>query len=398
MTSERPADPADRPLRVLMVAIRYPEVEGGVDAMVRDLITGLGRRAEVELFVPGDWSARRLASDRSGPVPRHSRRLRMPVDRARPVSGFLGWLGEVPRTLHDLVGLLRAGRFDLVHLHTVTNYAAWFRLAAALAGRPYVVTLHGSDVTAFASRRADERALIRWALGGAAAIVAVSQALSQAARARFALNAPPVVIRNGIDLDLAGADAAAPAAAAQGPYVLSAGALDRVKGHDLLIRAWAALAQRFPAIRLVLAGDGDEGAALRRLAGELGVAARIEFAGALPRPAVLRLLRGALVFVLPSRSEGLPYALLEAGAAGRAVVATSVGGMPEVVGDDAGILVPSEDPAALAEAIARALGDADLRARLGGALQARVRAEFSSRAMADGYLAVYEGVRRAGST
>jgi glycosyltransferase involved in cell wall biosynthesis len=102
----------------------------------------------------------------------------------------------------------------------------------------------------------------------------------------------------------------------------------------------------------------------------------------------------AALFVLPSRSEGLPYALLEAGAAGRAVVATAVGGMPEVVGEDAGILVPPEDPDALAAAIGSLLGDDALRARLADALAARVRRDFGSGSMAEAYLRLYRSVRR----
>jgi glycosyltransferase involved in cell wall biosynthesis len=392
MTSDSPAPGAGRPLRVLLVAIRFPEVAGGVDAMVRDLIAALGPRAEVEVFVPGEWSDRRLVTARAGAVPRHTMRLRMPFDRRRPLLGFLGWLADFPAALGALVRLLRDGRFDLVHLHTVTNYAACFRLAGRLAGVPYVVTLHGSDVTAFDARHGDERWLIRWALAGAAGLVAVSAALARAAEARFGLAAAPAVIRNGIDLDLIGAAVAERPAVEipEGRFVLSAGALDHVKGHDVLIRAWSRLAGQFPDTSLVIAGTGDEDDALRRLAGQLGCAGSIRFTGALPRAAVLQLMRRAALFVLPSREEGLGLVLLEAGLAGCPVVATAVGGVGEIVDDgETGLLVPPEDPAALAAAIGLLLGDGGQRATQARALGARVRAEFSSRSMADAYLRIY---------
>lgn len=382
------------PVRVLMVAIRYPEIEGGVDAMVKDLIGGLGARAEVEVFVPGDWTERRLTTT-IGERPRHALRLRLPFDPERPVSGFIGWLGEFPRTVRALVRLLRERRIDVIHLHTVTNLGAYFRLAGRLAGVPYIVTLHGSDVTAFDKRRRHEQVLIRWTLAGAAGIAAVSAALAQAATSRFGLGTPPRVIRNGIDVDLGGADASEhePVDLA-GPFILSAGALDHVKGHDLLIRAWASLAAGFPGVKLVLAGEGDEGAERRRLAVALGIGERVHFTGALPRAQVLSLMRRAAMFVLPSRQEGLGIVLLEAGAAACPVVATTVGGIGEIVTSELnGLLVAPEDPEALADAIRRMLADEGLRRRLAEALAARVRAEFSSKAMADGYLDLYAAAR-----
>lgn len=388
------------PVRVLMVAIRYPEVEGGVDAMVKDLIGGLGARAEVEVFVAGDWSERRLTTT-AGERPRHALRLRLPFDPQRPVSGFIGWMCEFPRTVRALVRLLREREIDVVHLHTVTNLGAYFRLAGRLAGVPYIVTLHGSDVTAFDQRRRHERALIRWTLAGAAGVAAVSAALAQAATSRFNLGRPPLVIRNGIDLGFGGADAAGQGATepAVESFILSAGALDHVKGHDVLIRAWAGLAPQYPDIQLVLVGDGDEGAERRRLAAALGVAGRVRFTGALPRAQVLALMRRARLFVLPSRREGLPYALLEAGIVNTPVVATAVGGVGEIViSEETGILVPPEDPASLAQAIGRLLDDEALRRRLAAALQARVHAEFSSIAMADGYLGLYAAAKAGART
>jgi glycosyltransferase involved in cell wall biosynthesis len=129
---------------------------------------------------------------------------------------------------------------------------------------------------------------------------------------------------------------------------------------------------RVPEARLVVVGDGPERAGLERQAAHLGD--RVEFRGSLPREDVLRHLAGARALLLSSAWENLPHAAVEALAVGTPVVATAVGGVPEVVRDGVnGLLVPPNDPEALAEAM-RALLDDDLRARLASAARSSVAA------------------------
>jgi glycosyltransferase involved in cell wall biosynthesis len=141
------------------------------------------------------------------------------------------------------------------------------------------------------------------------------------------------------------------------------------KDHPTLLRAFAHLAVDHPDAVLVLVGTGPDEEAARRLGDELGLGARIRFLGS--RGDVPALLPGLDVFVLSSRYEGLPIALLEAMAAGVACVATAVGGIPEVIEHAAsGLLVPPADPSALAAALAKVLEDPDLAAGLGTAAAA----------------------------
>lgn len=127
--------------------------------------------------------------------------------------------------------------------------------------------------------------------------------------------------------------------------------------------------------RLVVVGDGPERTRLTRLVGELGTADRVTFTGPLPRDEVLRLLAGARAAVLSSAWENLPHAAVEALAVGTPVVSTSVGGVPEVVFDgENGLLVPPNDPEALAAALRRVLTDDDLHARLAARAQPSVEA------------------------
>jgi glycosyltransferase involved in cell wall biosynthesis len=152
-----------------------------------------------------------------------------------------------------------------------------------------------------------------------------------------------------------------------------AGRLTRQKALGVAIDAVG----RIPAARLVVIGDGPERAQLERRAHDAGLNGRISFCGAQPREQVLDALRGAWAAVLSSDWENLPHAAVEALAVGTPVVATSVGGVPEVVHDGVnGLLVPPGSPDALAAAIGRLVDDAVLRDRLAGAAAASV-AELS---------------------
>jgi glycosyltransferase involved in cell wall biosynthesis len=128
-----------------------------------------------------------------------------------------------------------------------------------------------------------------------------------------------------------------------------------------------------PGVTLAIAGDGPDREPLERRATELGLAGRARFLGSLPRDGVLRLFRAADAVVLSSAWENLPHTVLEALAVGSPVIATSVGGVPEVVRDgENGLLVEPNDPRALADAIGRLFADDDLRRRLSDAAPASV--------------------------
>jgi sugar transferase (PEP-CTERM/EpsH1 system associated) len=154
------------------------------------------------------------------------------------------------------------------------------------------------------------------------------------------------------------------------------GRLQPVKGTSYLLEAWALLASDHPDAILLLVGGGPQQAALERMSRRLGISERVRFLG--DRADVPDLLRGMDVFALPSVWEGMPNAVLEAMAVGLPVVATAVGGTPEVVVDGVtGLLVPSGDSDALAQSIARLLCDPDLRYKMGQAGRERVVNHFS---------------------
>jgi glycosyltransferase involved in cell wall biosynthesis len=151
--------------------------------------------------------------------------------------------------------------------------------------------------------------------------------------------------------------------------------LTALKNHESLLRAVARLTERWPDLHLMVVGDGERRAALQALARELGIGARTHFCGQLPHePNVHHVFD---LSVLCSVSEGFPNSIVEAMAAGRAVIATRVGGTPDAVVDgETGLLVPARDPGRLAAALDLLLGDGELRSRMGAAGAGRARREF----------------------
>jgi len=171
-------------------------------------------------------------------------------------------------------------------------------------------------------------------------------------------------------------------------WLMNVAELHTNKGLDVLIEAFAKLASRELQVCLILAGAGEEKEKLMALTKRLMIATRVVFTDFLPD--ARSYLAAADLFVFPSRKEGMPFALLEAGLASLPVIASRVGGIPEVIEDGAGgLLVPPDDPGALAEAIQSLIKNPERAARLGTALRAHVEKEFSKERMVQETFALY---------
>jgi glycosyltransferase involved in cell wall biosynthesis len=169
---------------------------------------------------------------------------------------------------------------------------------------------------------------------------------------------------------------------------LTVGRLTPLKGVDYLLTAWQAVASAVPDVTLVIVGNGEREAELKTQAAALGLTGRVVFAGF--RTDVPALLARADLFVLSSLWEGLPMAAIEAMAAGCPVVATAVGGVPEVVETGiTGLLAPPQDAAALAATLIRLLGNHALSSALASAAAAHVQSRYSREAMVEATRQVY---------
>lgn len=211
-----------------------------------------------------------------------------------------------------------------------------------------------------------------------------------------------VLLPNGIDptvyQDAALARTSRPPAASGDILTIVCPArLSYQKGQDVLLQAWRTVQEQVPTARLILAGDGPQRQSLERLAADLHISSTVEFAGLVED--VRPLLSAAHGFVLPSRYEGMPNALLEAMAAGLPCVATRVSGTEEIICDGrSGMLVPPEDPETLAEALIVILTDHDRARTLGSEARARVAGAFDHARVMDEFSQLCSVLAGSGTT
>jgi glycosyltransferase involved in cell wall biosynthesis len=314
------------------------------------------------------------------------------------------WIFD-PGAVAALAGRLRRDRVDLIHTHGQRAMMAG-NLAARLAGVPAVVTsFHEHAWVKSTIRRG--RYLLYAAVEGwlarhftDACIATCRSVLEDAVLVRGVPRAKLSLTYNAADVSRFRAlDDAPERERRRAALRLSAGdfvigcvaALMPVKAHEDLISALALVRSEIPSARLLLAGSGPRRAALERHAAREGVAADVVFAGDAPEPE--RVFSTLDVFAMSSLSEVCPLALLEAFACRVPVVATSVGGIPELVRADVdGVLVPARDPRAMADAILRIARDPELGRRLADSAAERGRRTFSEASFIDGHVDLYRRV------
>lgn len=299
-----------------------------------------------------------------------------------------------PLTLLRLARLIRRSGARLVHSHG-KGAGLHGRLAARLTGVPAVHTFHGLHYERYpAPARAAYLALERRLSASTRVVINVSRAQEREGLALGLFTAHQSrVILNGVDVARLGARmldrGEARAALGLPPAALVVGAaarFDEVKRLDLLLRAAAAPGSAFA---VALIGHGPEEPRLRRLAGDLGLGARVTFAGEVPEAA--RLFAAFDVFAAPSRKEGLPLAVVEAMALGLPVVASDIPAHREVLGEGSEGLVAGT-AGALAARLTALAADAGLRARLAAENRTRARSEFDARDMLRALDGVYREV------
>ena len=298
------------------------------------------------------------------------------------LPGKLGYL-TVAKQVKELVYALQP---DILHAHYATSYGL---LGAMTEYHPYVISLWGSDVYDFPRQGPVQATILKRNLAKADAITSTSHAMAHVA-VRYAAGRSIEVIPFGVDLSRF-----TPGEEPEIPTIGCAKLLEPNYGQDLLIRAMRLIVERDPErpLRLMLAGDGSQRAALEELARDLAMANRTQFLGHVPHDEMPRFLRGLTVFAMPSSSESFGVAAVEAASCALPVVASWVGGIGEVVLDEVtGLLVPPDDPHMLADALERLLDDAILRADMGTKGRAFVRQAYDWTKNADQMEALYHSI------
>jgi glycosyltransferase involved in cell wall biosynthesis len=301
-----------------------------------------------------------------------------------------------PAAQPALVRAIRASGCDVVHAHLGMAITLGVP-AATLAGRKAICTFHTVDAPEEPRGQVRERLAVGVATRSFRTIF-VSHASRQAFADRYRPRRMPpnwIVLHNGVDIGQFTPAAVPPAPlpgvpAHHGPTVTVLSAQRAFKGIEVLVRAWPAIRAAVPDARLLLVGDGAERPALERRVAELDLTDSVVFAGV--RNDVVAVLQAADLVVLPSlEGENLPTVLMEAGACGRPVVSTNVGGIPDIVRHGTtGLLVPPADPAALAAAVNRLLRSPDERARMGRAARSHIAASFDGRVWATNLKVLYD--------
>lgn len=399
-------------MRICIVTIAGHGV-GGMQDHTRDLARGLAAAGhEVDVITARHPDGRVVKEERHGArwhfVDAPGRHTRLPFHH----PGWLSGSHALFRRLHE------RRPFDVVHSESTS--------ALELVRRgehrrvPVVIEYHGNFVglTRAAWRRARQggaRERVREAKGfvwmcgmhfqrgewfrwrGCEWIVPARQQFEDTRRVGLMLRSRGHVVPNGVDSDLfrprERAEVRAELGLGEEPTLVSVGRLNFEKGFDAAIRSLAGVRKSVPDARLVIVGDGEERVALQALSAVLGLESAVSFVGTQPAEQVALYMAAADVVLFPTtREEAAPLVLPQAMACGVPVIASSIGGIPEVVGPTGvnGILIPPADGAALATEIRSLLADPNARARIGAAARARVLAAYTLGRMVERTLEVYE--------
>lgn len=264
------------------------------------------------------------------------------------IAPFTLAMGAIPA----IKRLIDAGYdFDVIDAHYYYPDGVAAAILARHFKKPFTVTARGSDINLI-SKHLIPRRLMGWASGRAAASIGVSAALTDAMR-QLGMPAPRLrTMPNGVDMTLfrmhPQRDARAALGWTDGPTLLCVGNLVENKGHHIAIQSLVHL----PEFRLAISGEGPQRRALEQLASELGVSQRLTFLGRVDQVQLAVCYSAADILVLPSSREGWPNVLLESMACGTPVVATRVGGIPEIVNSaQAGRLISARTAPSLVEGI-----------------------------------------------
>lgn len=362
-------------MKVLLWSELFWPAVGGIEVLTAQLLPALEARGHQFRVVTSSYLDL-PADDALGGIPIERLPLRQAVEEQNPV--------EVMRLRQTIAAIRAEYEPDLEHLFGIGTTLLFQREVSAHRARPYLITLQNA-LPEQVTRERD--GLVQHTLRDAAWVVACSEILLENSRRIV----PDIADHSSAIVNSVAVPALEPGPLPiDPPSLLCIGRLNQQKGFDVALDAFALFAERYPAVRLRIAGDGTDRQVLIEQARDLRLAGRVDFIGLVPPAKVPRVLDQATIVLMPSRWEGLPVLAVEAAMMGRPIVGTGVDGIPEVVlHERTGLIVPPEDPAALAAATTRLLDDLDEAAVMGRAARAHATAAFSLEVCADAYDALY---------
>lgn len=353
----------------LIVAPWEVTTHGGVNGVIRNLSREMQYFDRfAPLIVECSWRHKRTSWRTDAGIPIASLRLRSPVAERKQALGLrnlVTYLITLPVITWQILQILKQYQVGVINIHYPGMTALTFIILKRLGlfRGTVILSFHGSDVRWGLSLKGLRRRLWTWTLNGADAMVAVSQQLANSIIEQFpCFKSKLSVVYNGVELKKFVGVREKAALSGEEVVLVSVASYDLIKGVDILLRAFSKIKPIYPNIRLSIIGEsGNDDEFLQKLSRELGLASSVEWHTDVDHKDIPALLAVADIFVLASRSEAFGIVLLEAGASGLPVIATRVGGVPELIRDGYnGLLVDPVDPDALANAIIWAVNNRDL--------------------------------------
>ena len=360
----------------------YPLLTGGIAVHVYYVSRALSKKFSVSILAEraGNCSSKISSFDK---IPL--------VLTSVPSMPLISSLIFVLRGLFDCVR--KVGRVDIVHAHQALTPAILAFLISRFYRIPFIITCHGSEI-----RTRRKRGLIkliqRFLFSRASYLTTVSTEIKRILMNSYDVDATKIsIIPNGYDERtvarlIKNMEREYPA------RIAFVGSLRQFKDPLTLLKGFREITEKYLDTELHIVGDGPLRERLRTFCLENSLSSKVIFEGIKPHEEALRAIAESTVFVLTSVEEGLPTVLIEVMALGKPVIATAVGGIPEVVKDGVnGILIPPKSPEHVAEALRRLLTDSELRRRLGDAARESVK-DYTWSKIAEKYEIVYQKVLR----
>lgn len=384
-------------MNIMLVTPWRPSLTGGISTVITRLTGEFQKQGhDITIFVADRENRLRLIESLNA-TPVYGMYLRSPVSSEHPLRALIMCGVWFPLTMLQLIRLTRRKQLDAIIIQYPLPIMFYFGILKRLAGCALLITYQGNDAHDLSLWDRRERRLVKFLLEKADMVLAVSRTLLRKVQGVL----PDLhlsrsgLLPNGAPLDgIMAVEEIQDQAGLLPDYLLTAGHLIHRKGIDIVIAALRVAKDQGVRLHLVIAGDGPERENLMQQSRDYGVMDQICFLGNQSHVQVLSLMKSCLLFVLASRAEGMPLVIAEAMACGKAVVASNVDGVPEIVQDGTtGILVPAEDPTSLASALIKLYSDTAFRNTLAKQGKEWALREYNWEAIANRYLGLIEECR-----
>lgn len=368
---------------------------GGVNQVVKNLMDEMSGSTTFQPFLLiNRWNNKNFALRNVDGRDTIYYRQRSLYDENAPLKNLLAYMFFLPRTFKQMFSLTKKFNIRCINIHFVgLSTLNWIILKKIqLFKGKIIVSIHGLDIRKAMKTKGIEKLLWQYLIRNVDAIVACSNGLREEVLAHYAIHQDSVkTVYNGVNVNslekLEKGERDYCETFMTERYIVNIGTFENKKGHDVLLDAFKIVRQCYPDIKLVLVGrKGETSGMVKQYIKDEGFGQHVIMFENYPHGKTLKILRHSDIFVLPSRNEGFAVVLLEAGAFGKAVVATDICGVGELIEHNkSGWLVPPDNVEALAEGIVKVLDDDKLRQKLADHLKRRVVDGFTWRQSCNEY-------------